>query len=375
MNILPTASRPLNGFESYTGRDSCIIPHVKFSMKSIPSNKYSPTKFCYTTGTCTLRNYIQRKAGLKAEFHHSYGALLVEVDEEENWYCRQVHGSNDGTIYDLDVCVKDGSITTGNRVEAIVWGDIHLQSIDSNIYDYAWGKQGMFESLKPKYQFFHDILDFRSRTHHEIGKPFARYVRFITGCEDVKKEVTEVAAFLDSTSRDWCTSVVVDSNHNNHIGRWVQEQDARHDPINVEFWLDLQKSIYAKLKDRGSIDVHFLKEALELVGFNSAPGLVRFLDEDESFLVCGDIECGIHGHSGPNGSKGSIRSFARMGRRAVTGHTHSAGIYDGVYTVGVCADLQPDWTAGPSSWSHSHCLIYPNGKRSIVTMWNGRWKA
>jgi hypothetical protein len=121
-NIIPTAERPLRGLEVYTGRKSGIIPHVKIAMESIPSSKHAPTKFNYTTGTVTQRNYIQRKAGLKAQFHHCYGALLVEVDADGNWFCRQINADSDGMIYDLDICVHGKVLTTGNNVEAITWG-------------------------------------------------------------------------------------------------------------------------------------------------------------------------------------------------------------------------------------------------------------
>jgi hypothetical protein len=59
-------------------------------MKSVASVKSDPTKFNWTTGTVTLRNYIQKKAGQKAEFHHCYGALLVEVDSTGAWGVRQL---------------------------------------------------------------------------------------------------------------------------------------------------------------------------------------------------------------------------------------------------------------------------------------------
>ncbi|KKK55344.1 hypothetical protein LCGC14_3075480, partial [marine sediment metagenome] len=99
MNILPTAVRPLSGIEAYTGRKSGIFPHVKVAMESVPSGKYEGTKINYTTGTVTQRNYIQRKAGLKADFHHVYGGLLVEVDGDGNWFARQLNADGEGTIY------------------------------------------------------------------------------------------------------------------------------------------------------------------------------------------------------------------------------------------------------------------------------------
>jgi hypothetical protein len=106
---------------------------------------------------------------------------------------------------------------------------------------------------------------------------------------------------------------------------------------------------------------------------------VWFMDEDQSYVICedanGGIECGMHGHLGPNGARGGAAAFAKMGRRANVGHTHQAGIYDGIYTAGTSSNLNMGYNRGPSSWSHSHVVTYPNGKRAIYTLWRGKWKA
>jgi hypothetical protein len=83
----------------------------------------------------------------------------------------------------------------------------------------------------------------------------------------------------------------------------------------------------------------------------------------------------MHGHSGPNGSRGNPKVMARLGRKANLGHYHSAGINDGIYRAGTCSSLDPDWTTGPGSWSHTHIVTYKNGKRSLITMWNNKWHA
>ena len=62
-----------------------------------------------------------------------------------------------------------------------------------------------------------------------------------------------------------------------------------------------------------------------------------------------------------------------MGRRANTGHTHSAGIIEGLYVAGVCALVQ-GYNRGPSSWSITHILTYKNGKRALVTMTQDAWR-
>ncbi len=376
-NILPTAIRPLSGLESYTGRKSCIVPSVKIAMESVPSGKYEPVKLMFTTGTVTQRNYIQRKAGLVAEFHHSYGALLVEVDSEGDWFCRQIVSDSDGVIHDLDIKVdRNGTLTKNNRVEAITWGDIHVAQMDLETYRLAWGEKGVFNTLRPRYQFFHDVLDFRSRSHHDDKKPHTMFKRYVDGDSDVANECTKAAEFLRSVTNKNSLSVVVDSNHHDHLGRWLEEKNGLLDPKNSQFWLNMNQRVYSDIASGVERPLYFALMMKEVMpDFKDFKALAR----DESMIIChdanGGIECGIHGHSGPNGSRGNPKVYTRMGRKVNIGHVHSASITDGVYVAGTCADLSPDWTTGPTSWSHSHIVTFPNGKRQIITMWNGKWKA
>jgi len=67
--------------------------------------------------------------------------------------------------------------------------------------------------------------------------------------------------------------------------------------------------------------------------------------------------------------------LSKIGRRANTGHTHTAQIIDGLFVAGTMTRLRLDYVKGPSSWSHSLIVTYPNGKRTIVTCFNGKWRA
>lgn len=375
LNILPTAVRPLSGLEQYTGRKSAIVPHAKFSMESVASGKSEATKFNYTTGTVTQRNYIQKKAGLKAEFHHGYGALLVEVDSDGDWFVRQLNADTSGTIYDLNLCVKEGVVTSGHSIEGITWGDIHVDQIDEEVKQVCWSKGGMLDQLRPRYQFFHDVLDFKPRNHHDRGNCHLAFEKYIEGRESVEEEVERVKMFLDYADRDWCLPVVVDSNHDNAMKRWLKEGDYKNDPINAVYFLQAQLEVYLSIQ-RKDPDFHLVEWALQCMGCDPR---VKFLREDESFIICpdssGGIECGMHGHLGPNGARGGPQSLKKMGRKANIGHSHSAGIYDGLYQAGTTSSLDLGYNSGPSSWSHSHIITYPNGKRSLITIWNKKWRA
>ena len=381
MNIIPTAVRPLSGLEAYTGRSSGIFPHVKLAMESVATHKHEGTKINYTTGTVTQRNYIQRKAGLKAEFHHCYGALLVEVDSDGDWFARQINANSLGTIFDLDVKVENSRLTTGNAVEAISWGDIHAIRLSDTVEHLAWwNRDSMFATLKPKYQFMHDVLDFRARNHHELKDPHKMFQRHVEGQDDVAKEIRLTAEWLAERAgpASECQTVVVHSNHDAALGRWLRETDFRKDPLNAEFYLAAHLAKYRAIRE-GDNNFDMLEWAIKVSCY--LPGLqVKFLREDESFIICADagggIECGMHGHLGPHGQRGGgANAFAKMGRKAVIGHTHRAGIVDGVYVAGTSSELDLGYNKGPGAWSWSHVVTYPNGKRAIVTMYAGKWRA
>lgn len=372
INVLPTGKRPLSGFETYTGRKSGIFPHAKVAMESIPSGKYEPTKFNYTTGACTLRNYIAKKAGQIADFHHSYSALMVEVESCGDWFVRQLHMDNEGAIYDWDVKVSNGVVTQGHPVEAITWADIHCHQMDPVMKQACWSPGGMIDELRPSYQFFHDLFDHYSRNHHERGNPHAMFKRHVEGNERIEDELEQTAEFCRFARRDYCQSVIVDSNHDNALERWVKDTTPHQDPVNAIFWHEASLAKYRAL-ERRDYGFHMLEWALRRHGC----GAERFLREDESFVVCpdrgGGIECGMHGHLGPSGAKGSLTAFAKMGRKKNVGHMHSAGIKDDVYVSGKSGNYE--YERGPSSGSMSHTLTYANGKRTIVTMWRGKYRA
>jgi hypothetical protein len=373
LNILPTAANPISGLESYTGRDSSIIPHTKFAMQSIASPKDAGCKLIYTTGTVTQRNYIAKKAGQKAEFHHGYGCLIVEVCHDGTWFVRQINADSEGDFYDLDRKVSRGKVSHGHRPEALAWGDIHARQLPPDISAIGWGRDGILDTLRPRRQILHDLLDFRSANHHDRDDPWKTFIKHDAGATDVAGEVAEAGEFLRLATRSWCETVVVRSNHDEALVRWLKEADFREDPENALFYLRTSTAAYEAMAEGKDFDLieHVLREA-------GAPRKTIFLKRDEQYVVCedagGGIELGMHGDIGVNGSRGSLRQFARTGRKCVVGHSHSAGIVEGAYQVGVMGALDQGYNTGQSSWSHSNVVVYPNGKRAVITIWKGRWR-
>lgn len=375
MNTLPTATDPLRGFEVYTGRASGIFPHAKVAMRSVASGTASePTKFNYTTGTLTQRNYVAKRAGLRAQHNHSYGGLLVEVNHDGTWWVRQLCATEDGEIRDLDLRVRDGAVTPGHRVAAITWGDLHTLLLRPRMLDVM---ESMLDHLRPKRQFVHDLLLGAVTNHHERKNHHERFRRHTLGggWSSLTSELREAARVLDVIGRDGCETVVVDSNHDRPwLERWLRETDGRDDPENAMLWFELNLALYQSVaQDPTARDFHVLEHAMRALGLDED---VRFLRADQSYTVTASrIECGMHGHLGPNGSRGHPRGLSKLGRKGNTCHTHSAGIWDGLYVGGMSCDVDMGYNSGPSSWSQSNIVTYPNGKRSIVTVWDDRWRA
>jgi hypothetical protein len=139
----------------------------------------------------------------------------------------------------------------------------------------------------------------------------------------------------------------------------------------------MQNFMYEQIRKNLTLpkNVNLMQYAFEKeAGLKS--GAIKFLLPDESFTV-GEVECGMHGHLGQNGAFGSPSNLAKIGKKATTAHTHSAGIYHGLCVAGTSSKLTKDWdyTMGPSSWSWSHVVQYANGQRAIVTLKNRKWRA
>lgn len=373
LNILPTAVNPLSGLQNYTNEHSCIVPHAKMQLESMPTPKHDAARLMYSTGTVTQRNYISRKEGQKASHDHIFGALVVEVDEDGDWFVRQLHAESEtGAFYDLDTFYEpDGVITRNVEIEAVNYGDLHADSISPDVEYACWDGEGnILDTLKPKYQLLHDSHSQSRRNHHNIKCPLYMFKQYKNEEECVESEVLLTTKLIEKMDRPFSKRVVVDSNHDRALGRFLIEQDFKKDPVNAVFMLKMLLATYESI-DKG-LPFHTFEYACRLVNPNMND--VLFLREDQSFKVAGNIECGSHSDSGNNGGRGTVISFQKLGTKHNIGHSHSCTIKAGVYQSGMSGDLDQKYNKGGSSWSCSHILTYKNGKRTIITQKGKKWR-
>jgi hypothetical protein len=381
MNTLVTAVKPLSGLESYSrGRDA-VFPHTKHQAVSVAQAKDAHVPILMTSGVVTVENYIEKKAGLKARFHHILGAVLVETDDSGNAWLWHIQAAPDGSFQHHDIQVKNGSVSKGHRVEALVHGDIHIPYISEDMVHGVWGRyQGsMMDALRPKFQFIHDILDFRAYSRHNENDHFHHAEMEVEHQLEVREHFQECAEFLKHTSnRDFCQTVWVNANHDRRFIRWAKNNIPPNERLgNSIFWHQSRIAQLEAIRDRDE-DFDLLLWAMKECG-NGDLGDTISVPHGGSFVICqdtGGIECGWHGDDGVNGSRASATSYAKMARKIIRGHEHSPSMIDGTLTVGMLGLLDQGYNKGPSSWRHASAIVYPNGKRTLAFLTReGEWRA
>jgi hypothetical protein len=153
------------------------------------------------------------------------------------------------------------------------------------------------------------------------------------------------------------------------MARWIRESDWRDDPENAEVYLETALAMVrsTKMSDGGTEHIDPFNYWVKKLGLDA-----ELLRGDESKMIA-DIEVGMHGHEGPNGARGNIKSFSRIGVKSMVGHSHTPGICEGCYQVGTSTRLRLEYNSGPSSWMNTHGVIYANGKRTLINIINGKW--
>jgi hypothetical protein len=372
----PTAVRPLEGFETISGSQSAIIGHPKLECTTVATPQSRLPKILTTTGSITKKNYIPSKAGKKGEFHHTFGATVVET-EGNRFYMRQINMTSDGAFCDLRTEYNGTQIREYPSIPALVMGDTHVEVIDPQVVNAVFvDPDSMVNFLKPERLVWHDVFDGSSINHWDRGKTFHEYVKHHSGRRTAESEVNRTLAFIDSVTPPGVENAFVASNHNDFLREWVENTDPRKDPENAMFWAETFQAVCRSKDTRWTPSGVTVADPFAYWGMKrlKTAAQSKFLKRGESYLVCG-IECGLHGDRGNNGARGSRRSFSKLGVKSISGHVHSPGIIDGAYQVGTSSRLNLTYAAGsPSSWLHTMCAIYPNGKRSLLHVIDGRWR-
>ena len=345
VKIQPTAVSPMTGLAGLSAQNSCVFGSPKVQLEVIPVLEGYRTKLMMTTGAVTLKNYTDSKAGKKGEFHHTFGFVVVEIDGDET-YIRQVTADEDGAFSDLIFRVDSGKVTSGNTIDGIVLGDIHLGQDDDAIMDSTFN---IINDLNPKAIVVHDLFDAQSVNVHDSKNPFIQYRKEVEGKNDLKVEIDLMMTWLGEL-RDLAEEIViVRSNHDDMIDRYLINEDWKKGHIkNALTYMEYSTAILSQKATKGIIPWVINEKYPEILTLNL----------DSSYRING-WELAVHGHQGSNGARGSVNTFRKLSTKLITAHTHTCSTHDGHMCVGcTCKKKQGYNEGGASSWTNSHIIIH-----------------
>jgi hypothetical protein len=253
--------------------------------------------------------------------------------------------------------VSSGKVSRIKDTSAIVLGDIHIGQLDPVVMKTSIG---LLDKLKPQHTIIHDIFDGYSISHHEANNPIKQYHREVDGTNVLKKEINEMLEWIRNMQK--YNLVVVRSNHDDFVDRWIQNADWKKNIKNSVEYMEYTHVLLNRQAPNGIIPYIINKHYKN----------VKTLGRADSFSVQG-WELGIHGDVGSGGSRGSLEQFRRLNTKIVVGHYHTPGRKDGALAVGTSTKLRVGYNNGASSWLHSHVIIHRDGKAQHVIIIDGEY--
>lgn len=336
------------------------LEFVATKAKSIPHALMTPGAI--TLGDYSTDKYMSERTSYIAGIDHIMGAIVIEVADDRLFHFRQVQADKKGSFIDLGTEYSANGSTKQIIPEAFILGDYHSGETDLQAKQ-AWKE--VAKLVKPKNLVLHDLYDGKSISHHDLNKPGKRAAKAMLNQLSLEGEIKGMCSDLNDLLT-WVKGdlVIVKSNHDEVLERYLNEGRYVQDPHN--HYLSL------KLAQKQLEQIDPLKYAAEELFGVSDKSRLKWLLRDEEYRIA-HIECGAHGDKGANGAKGSLLSLEKAYGTCVIGHAHTAAILRGVYRVGTSSKMELDYNSGPSSWTHTSCLVYPNGSRQLINVIYGKW--
>jgi hypothetical protein len=363
VRINATTRWPLANKQAHGGSHWLVFGHPQVAMEPVASTGGTIPKMLFTTGSCTVPNYSQSNDGVIALFDHVTSALIIERDGDKCWV-RQLIADSDGSFYDLNLRFTPDGVEKCDQILSIVCGDEHVKF--NSVEKVTYGKSGIVDTLKPKFIIRHDILDAHSISHHHLRDPLLMFKKHHNGDNDAKKELDQCVDFINRTTPKYSTSLIVGSNHHDHLYKYLSRTNPNDDHQNAIFIAEMQLKMREAALRGDNYDPFYLYVSPRLSCKHT------FLDRNKPYIL-GDVDVSQHGDCGINGSKGSAKQFANTTLKMTIGHSHSARICKGVFQVGSSTG-RLDYESGLSNHTNTHCVQYANFKRALITIIDGRWR-
>lgn len=315
IKIQPTAVNPMTGMQGVSGINSCVFGSPRVHLEMIPVLEGNKPKMMLTTGAVTVKNYTDSKAGKKGEFHHTFGFVIVEIEDKNNFFVRQVTADDkDGSFHDLYYKIENERVSEINQIEGVVLGDLHCGLHDEDVLD---STLNLIDKLKPKNVVLHDVFDGDSISHHQMKDPFLQYGKEVHNLNDLELELENMFQVLKRFEK-FENVIIVRSNHDDFLDRWLKNEDWKKQPTfkNAPLYMELSAKLLKQYK-KGIDNVQGVIPELINERFQNYITLSR----NDSYKIKG-FEVGQHGDLGFHGSRGSLEQFRKLNTKIIVGHYH-----------------------------------------------------
>lgn len=364
-NIKPQQILPLTGLSRFTATDrTTIFASPKQHRVVVPNSNNSLPKILMTTGAVTKPRYNEaHRIGQIARRDHRYGAAIVEIEKNGLYHVRNITATVNGEFYDLATLYDGDKQPVMVPPEALVYGDIHAMDLHKGTHK---ANLAMARAYNPKRLVLHDLFDGMSINHWNVGKLVERHEDYKRSKLSLEKELILTGRVLNdySTAAGEGEVLVVASNHDERVHRWLQEGRFINEPQNLLLGTQL---LAAYLHGHNPLEIGL--GMLSEVGGN-----VTFLTRDDDYKVRG-WQLGSHGDKGSNGGRGSQRSREEAYGKSIVAHSHTPSQIRDSIVVGTSSELQQRYTSGSANgWMHTNCFLYDNGTAQLVNIINGRWR-
>ena len=353
-----------------TGKDSSIIiGATKLFEMSIPTWKGEVPKRLLTTGAITVGNYatekyMSQRTSYLAEEDHMLGAVVVELLDNNFFFARQVEGSKEGAFTDLGVSYNPDGTITHLKDNVMVLGDIHTERLDRELF---YSVMNSTKDLKVNEVVLHDMFNGTSVSHHDKGKNLDKAMKAMQGRLNLEKEGRQICKLLELTSNYVKNIVVVRSNHDTHLDKYLNT---------TQYLEDYENSYIAHILALAYMEgKNTLQCLVEEVLETKIKG-IKWLKQDESYKRYG-AQLGAHGDKGANGAKGSLESLEKWLGNCVIGHSHTGKRIRKACSVGMVGELDQSYNEGLSNWSRTCCLCCSDGTKQLIhfiPMDNGKYE-
>jgi hypothetical protein len=351
---------------------SIIVAHSKQMMDTYPTGMESTPRIIHSTGSLTCPQYIENRMGRIASEAHTLGFVIVEVHGNTFWIRQVQSDPNTGEFVSMGVRYFPDGKAKRERADTISFGDLHMGAHDEQSLDCAFD---MIRYFKPKHAVWHDIHDAKSYTHHDQKNmvTFLRNPEHFNSLEAEGKMNREILDDIYNVQEEvGCEGHIVDSNHNDHLNRYLEERRFNNDRINYKLAVDLQSCFLRGLDPLRCLIDSGCEDPLEVI-FKGYKSKFTWHEKNTDFIRWG-VQLGQHGHQGTGGSRGSPNQHSMAYTNAIVGHTHKPSIVNGVYTNGTLSLLRLDYNNGPMNWLHAHTILYDKGMREMIVEIKGQWK-